>query len=70
MLDAESLKENPNKRRAVDSLKNRSEMDMETLKGFMIDQNVNLQATITKDLKEVIENNNKANLQSMEQIQT
>lgn len=43
MSDAETVKENPNKRRAIDSIENRSEMDMETLKGFMIDQNDNLQ---------------------------
>ncbi len=68
MSDSEVLKENSNKRRALYPLDNRSEMDFDTLKSFIMDQNANMQATIKKELKETIESNTKSNLQSMEQI--
>ncbi len=63
------LEENSLKRRAVEpAVDNRSMIDMEQLKLFITEQNKVLQDTINKKLQETIEDNNKANIQSLETI--
>lgn len=57
------------KRKAVGAaIDNRSMIDMEQLKTFISEQNKELQDTINEKLQKTIEDNNKANIQSLETI--
>lgn len=63
------LEDNTAKRRALESaVDDRLVIDMEQLKSFILDQNRELQDTINKKLQQTIEDNNKANIKSLENI--
>lgn len=62
-------KDKSNKRRATGpAIDDRTGVDMDQLKSFIVDQNKELQDTINKTIQDAIENNNKANIQSLESI--
>lgn len=61
--------DNSAKRRALEpAVDERLVIDMEQLKSFILDQNRELQDTINKKLQETIENNNKDNIQSLQNV--
>lgn len=62
-------KDKSNKRRALGpAIDDRSVVDMDQLKVFIVNQNKELQDTINKTLQDTIENNNKVNIKSLESI--
>ncbi len=63
------LEDKNTKRRALDAaVDNRSVVDMDELKSFILEQNKDLQHTINARLQETMESNNRANLQTFESI--